>query len=73
MKIKDFLELVGDGIIIAAGITYVIIFVQIHILGLYGAENNPFILKAEMAMGPVFSLLGIYLLIRDAYRIVKKN
>jgi len=72
MKLKEVLELIGDGIIVAAGITYTVIFVQIYMLGLYGAENNPWILKAEMIMGPVFSLLGIYLLIRDTRRIGKK-
>jgi hypothetical protein len=73
LKFKDYLEIIGDGIIIAAGITYVIIFVQIYFLGLYGTENNPWILKVEMIMGPVFSLLGIYLLIRDASRIIRRN
>jgi hypothetical protein len=73
MKLKDWLELTGDGIIIGAGITYIVIFVQIYFLHLYGAENNPWILGFEMAMGPVICALGIYLLVRDARRINKRE
>jgi hypothetical protein len=72
MKLKDWLELTGDGIIVSAGITYMVIFVQIYFLHLYGAENNPWILGLEMGMGPLISALGIYLLVRDARRINKR-
>ena len=72
MKLKDWLELMGDGVIIAAGATYALIFVQIYFFGLYGSESNPWILKAEMIMGPLISALGIYLFIRDIRRVSKK-
>jgi hypothetical protein len=72
MKLKDWLELIGNSLLIAAGVTYAVIFVQIYFLHLYGAENNPWILGLEMAMGPLISALGIYLLVRDARRVIKK-
>lgn len=73
MKLKDWLEIIGDGLIISAGITYAVIFIQIYFFHLYGAEDNSWILKAEMIMGPLISALGLYLLIRDVRRINKRS
>lgn len=64
--IKMVLEIIGDAIIIGAGLSYVFIFGLIILIGGYMAvENNAFILWGEFIMGFIIIALGTERIIGD--------
>jgi len=72
--LKNLLELIGDGIVIAVGILMVITFWFIKYRSVYYImENNPIIRDVEFYGAFIIILFGLYLLIRDVISIRKKD
>lgn len=63
---KKLVELAGDGITIASGIIFSIIFINIILHGAFiGYEDNNFILWSELILSIVILVIGIERLIDD--------
>jgi xanthine/uracil permease len=72
MKFRDWLEIMGDALIVIFGVILVYIFWTIAVCGSWGKEDNPLILKLELAMGIIIMIFGIYHIVKDVIRINKK-
>ena len=60
-----FRELLGDALIIIGGFLMLYLFVIIEIFGQFAHEPNAIIRWIEIAMGPIFIVLGIDRFIKD--------
>ena len=62
------LEIIGDTLIIAFGMSLLYQFITIGIVGWYGFEPNKAILYAEIAMSVLILALGINRFVNDIHK-----
>ena len=68
MKKNQILEILGDTILVSAGVVFTYQFVTIALLGWYGTEPNRLVLAAEILMGVFIFVLGINRFFHDVRR-----